>query len=282
MKKQTKTNVKRDKSDVILEIFMIIFCAIMFIPIYYLFVTTFKTPADATLHPLGLPKEFVFDNYVKAWKLMNYPNVLKNNIIITLVSVFGIIIISSMAAYTIARRPNKLNKIIYFTLLSGLMIPFSLSIIPLYQIISSMGLMNRLLGVIIIDIFVGLPFATFLFKSFIVTIPYELEEAALIDGCSVFKTYWKITLPLMKPVVATVAILQTLSIWNDFLTPLLFLQSREKGVILQEVYRNVGQFSVDWTGFFPMMVLGILPILIFYIIMQKHIIKGITAGSVKG
>ena len=128
----------------------------------------------------------------------------------------------------------------------------------------------------------NLPFSIFLFRGFIVSLPVELEESAAIDGCTVIKTFWRIIFPLLKPVIATVAILDSLTIWNDFLTPLLFLQSREKGVILQEIYRNVGQFATDWTAFFPMLVLGVLPLMLFYIVMQKHIIKGMISGSVKG
>ena len=121
-----------------------------------------------------------------------------------------------------------------------------------------------------------------LMKSYVSTIPLELEQAAKIDGAGVFRTFATITFPLLKPTIATVAILNTLTIWNDFMGPLYFLQSREKDVILQEVYRNIGQFSTDWTNLFPMMVLGILPLLVFYIFMQRYIIGGVMAGSVKG
>ena len=142
--------------------------------------------------------------------------------------------------------------------------------------------MNKLLSVIFVDIAINLPFAVFLFKSFVSTIPIELEEAARIDGAGVWRTFWTITFPLLKPTLATVAILNTLTIWNDFMGPLYFLQSREKDVILQEVYRNIGQFSTDWTSLFPMMVLGVLPLLVFYLAMQKFIIGGVMSGSVKG
>ena len=141
--------------------------------------------------------------------------------------------------------------------------------------------MNSLTGVILVDIAINIPFATFLIKSFVSTIPIELEEAAKIDGAGVSRTFWTITFPLMKPMIATVAILNTLTIWNDFIGPLYFLQSREKDVILQEVYRNIGQFSTDWSSLFPMMVLGVLPLVLFYLFMQRYIIGGVMSGSVK-
>lgn len=139
-----------------------------------------------------------------------------------------------------------------------------MSVLGLYKVVQSMHLMNTLWAVIFINIAVNIPFATFMFRSFVDTIPNELEEAANIDGASTYRIFWTIVFPLMTPIVATIAILNTLSIWNDFLGPLYFLQSRDKNVILQEVYRNVGQFSTDWTNMFPMMVLGVFPLLIFF------------------
>lgn len=273
---------KKKVKLVILEVILFVLAILMLIPIYYLVVTTFKTPEQATAYPMSLPASINIDSYVKAWKLMEYPRVFRNNLIITGTAVFGVVMLSSMAAYPIARRKHKLNKILFFIFLTGIMVPYQMAIIPIYKLMISLKLMNKLSGVILIDIFINVPFAIFLFRGFISTIPYELEEAAAIDGCSIFKVFWKITFPLLKPVIATVVILNALNIWNDFLTPLLFLQSREKDVILQEVYRNIGQFSIDWTSFFPMMVLGVAPLLIFYVFMQKYIIKGISSGAIKG
>lgn len=267
----------------ILEAVMIIIAIIVIIPIYYLLVTTFKTPAEAAFKPLGLPHHIIFDNYIKAWKGMSYPRVFANSLFITSLSVIILVVLSSAAAYTIARRENMLNKFLYLLFLAGIMVPFQMAVIPLYKLTNSLGMINRQWGVVILDSFcVNMPFSIFLFRGFIKTLPVELEEAAFIDGSSVLNTYLQIILPLLKPVVATVAILNSLGIWNDFFTPLLFLQSKERYVIWQAVYGNIGQFSTDWTSFFPMMMLGVAPLLIFYIFMQKFIIKGVIAGSLKG
>lgn len=152
----------------------------------------------------------------------------------------------------------------------------------MYSLVRGMGLMNTHWAVILIDIAVNVPFAIFLFYAFTSTIPVELEEAAQIDGAGTFRTFFVVVFPLLRPVAVTVAILTTLNVWNDFMGPLYFLQDRSKQVILQEVYRNVGQFSVDWTSMFPMMVLGILPLLAFYVVMQRYIIGGVVAGALKG
>ncbi len=252
-------------------------------PIYYLIVTTFKTSAEATAAPMALPASFSLSGYIEAFTKMQYPRAFLNTLIITVCSVAGIILTSSMCGYVLNRRSKKkLSKITFTLILSGMLFPYQMSILGLYRLIRGMGLMNHLAAVILIDIACNIPFAVFMFKSFVSTIPIELEEAARIDGAGTFRTFWRITFPLQKPIIATIAILNSLTIWNDFMGPLYFLQVREKDVLLQEIYRNVGQFSTDWTSLFQMLVLGILPLLVFYLFMQKYIIGGVMNGSVKG
>jgi len=271
------------KETAVTEILMLVLAVIFMIPVYYLIITTFKTPADAVSHPLGLPVNITFDNYIRAFKAMNYFHVLGNNLIITISSVAGIVMFSAMAAYSLIRRTNHFNRIVFLLFMVGMMVPYQMGILALYKQVAQLGLMNTFTGIILIEICYSLPFSIFLIKSFISsTVPFELEEAARVDGCGVWRTFWQIVFPLLTPVIATVAILNTLAVWNDFMTPLLFLQSRSKGVLLLEVFRNIGQFSTDWTNFFPMMLLAVAPLILFYIFMQKYIINGITSGSLKG
>lgn len=264
-------------------IFLGVVTLIMLLPVYYLIVTTFKTPAEAAASPLGLPVRITFENYKKAIDAMNYAVAFKNNLVIAAASVVCLIAMASMAAYVVARSKSKIFSLMNSVFMVGLIIPFQISIIPLYKIIAGAHLMNTHLGVILVDVFcVNLPLSIFLMRGFINTVPMELEEAAFIDGAGTFRCFWTIIFPLLKPIVATVAILDTLAIWNDFMTPLLFLQSSEKQVLLQQVYRNVGPFSTDWTSFFPMLVMATLPLVVFYLIMQRQIIEGVVAGAVKG
>lgn len=256
---------------------------IAILPIYYLVVTTFKTPEEAALSPLGLPKTLSFENYANALSAMNYGQAIKNNLIITVSAVIILIIFSSMAAYVIARSKKKIYKTMFSIFLIGLIIPFQVAIVPLYSIISGLNLMNTHLGVVIISVFcINMPLSIFLLRGFISTVPIELEEAAYMDGCGTFKTFWLIVFPLLKPIIATLVILNTLAIWNDFLTPLLFLQSPDKAVLLQEVYKNVGPFSTNWTSFFPMLVMSVLPLVVFYLFLQKQVMDGVVSGAVKG
>ncbi|WP_336644863.1 carbohydrate ABC transporter permease [Microbacterium sp. USHLN186] len=262
---------------------MTLLAVLMMIPIYYLLVTTFKTPAESAASPMGLPSKIDFSGYVNAWNVMEYPRAFANTAFITVVAVLGTIVFAAMAGYVLNRKAkSRLATITFLLFLSGLMFPYQMGIMGMYSLIRSMGLMDTHWAVILINIAVNTPFAIFLFYAFTGTIPKELEEAAEIDGAGVFRRFVTIIFPLLRPVVVTVAILTTLNVWNDFMGPLYFLQSREKQVILQEVYRNVGQFSTDWTAMFPMMVLGVLPLLLFYVIMQRYIIGGVIAGALKG
>ncbi len=265
------------------EAIMIVIAVIWFIPIYYLIVTTFKTPKEASAGPLSLPRVWVFQNYIDAFKNMEYPRSLFNTMEITVLAVGIIVLVTSLAGYALARTKTKWGNRLFLLFLAGLMVPFQMNIVSLFKIVKNVGLMNTVWAVILVDVAINVPQGTFLFKEFIESsVPKELEEAAEIDGCSVIKKFFVIILPLLKPVIATVVILVTLNVWNEFMTPLLFIQSRENDVILQEVSRNIGQFATDWTALFPMMMLGVAPLMIFYIFMQKYIISGVAAGAVKG
>lgn len=275
--------IKRKRGLVITEIIMILIAIVWFIPIYYLIVTTLKSPQEATANPLSLPSSFSIDNYVNAWINMQFPRAFTNTLIITASAVFLVVILGSMAGYALARTKTKSSTAIFLLFLAGLTVPFQMNIVSLYRIVKNLGLMNTLLAVILVDVAINTPQAIFLFKEFVEsTVPKELEEAASIDGCSIFRRFFSIVLPLLKPVISTVVILITLNVWNEFMTPLLFLQSRENDVILQEVTRNIGQFATDWTALFPMLMLGVAPLMIFYVFMQKYIIAGVAAGGVKG
>ena len=274
---------KSKRNLIITEIIMVIIAIIWFIPIYYLIVTTLKNPAEATNSPLALPKTLQFSNYVSAWVNMQFPRAFGNTLFITVVAVTFIVIFGSMAGYALARTKTKTGTRVFLFFLAGLIVPFQMNIVSLYKIVKGFNLMNTVFAVILVNVAINTPQAVFLFKEFVeATVPKELEEAAAIDGCPIIKRFFIVVLPILKPIISTVVIVVTLNVWNEFMTPLLFLQSRENDVILQEVSRNIGQFATDWTALFPMLMLGVAPLMIFYIFMQKYIIAGVAAGAVKG
>ncbi len=275
-----KENVKK---NVLWSLFCLVLVCIWMIPVYYMVISTFKTGAEVAASPLGLPSSFSFAGYVKAFHDMEFPRALKNTLFITITSVAINVAVSVLAAYPLARRDNRFNRAVYLFFLIGMMVPVQMGLSSLYKIMSSLHLVNTPFSVIFINASASTVSSIFLIKSFIASaIPVEIEESARIDGCGTYSLLFTIVVPLLKPVLATVSIIVMLGVWNDYLNPSLFLQSRDKGVILQEVYRNVGQFSTDWASLFPMLVLGILPLTIVYMFMQKFIIGGVTQGAVKG
>ena len=274
---------KKKRANVYWSYLYAIIGVIIMTPIYYLLVTTFKSSEEATRSPMGLPDRFTLVNYANALAKTNYGQALKNNAIIVVFAVLFLIIFSSMAAYSIVKGRKWYHKLMFSVFMVGLIVPFQITIFPLFKIMAPLKLVDNLLGVIILDVFcINMALSIFLFKGFINTIPSELEEAAAIDGCSVFMTFWRIIFPLFKPVIATVGILDALAVWNDFMTPLMFLPSPRNYVLLQEVSKNVGQFQTDWASLFPMLVLAVLPMVVIYIALQKYIIEGVVAGAVKG
>ena len=263
----------------------ILITTVLMIPVYYLVISTFKTQEDAMRFPLALPARWEFGAYARAWVNMDYPVAFRNSFLITSLSLAGGLFVSSMAAFTFARRrkQNRLYAVLFYVFLAGMMVPMQMSIMAQYRLIQSLGLMSNIFSVVLLNIAGGLPMAILFIRNFIISsIPEQIEEAAYIDGCGVFRIFFSITMPLLRPVIATLAVMNSIGLWNDFLTPLMFLQRRSSRTIMLAVNSNVGRFSVNWADMFPMLLLGVLPLVLFYLVMQKHIIKGITMGSVKG
>ena len=263
------------------EVIMLIVCAIFVIPIYYLVVSTFKSQKEIMDSPLSLPSAFTLDNYRKALATMDFWRNFGNSLLITVCSVVLIIIFGSMAAYAVSRRKNKVTKFVSWYFIIGFMVPLQTTMLPLFLIMRNLHLINTYQGMIFLHTN-QCAFAYFMYQSFMNTVPMELEEAAKIDGAGMFRAFWVVVFPLLKPVTATLVIFNTMWIWNDFLLTYLFLSSTKKATLIMQVYNGVGQFSNDWSIMMPALVLALLPMVIFYLVMQKHIIGGLTVGSVKG
>lgn len=257
-------------------------CIVFFIPFYYLLVNTFKPARDATMSPLSIPiKNFTLDLYRQALDTINFWGSFRNSLVITGVSVVIIVVIGSMAAYAIVRRRNKLTKVLFIYFLLGFMVPAQTTLIPLFNLMSFFHLQNSVIGMIVLYSS-WCNFALFMYQGFLGGVPIDLEEAALIDGANLWQLYWKIVFPLLKPVTTTIIIFDVMWIWNDFMMPYLFISSSDNFTLIMEVYKGVGQFANNWTVMLCTMVIVLIPIVIFYLLMQKHIIGGITSGAVKG
>ena len=265
----------------VITIVLVVLAFFFLMPVYFTIINSFKPLREIVTSYTDFPESFYLGNYIKAWIKTEYPRVFLNSLIITVVSLAGIILTSSMAGYILVRTPGRISWSIFIIIVSSMIIPFHAIMIPLIRVVRMLGLSNSLPGIIFVYWGLGCNFAIFLYHGFVKTIPRELEESAVIDGCTPFQTFFRIVLPLLVPVTSTILVLDALWIWNDFLLPLLMLQRKAVKTIPLSQYVFFGQYYSEWGLALAGLILAIFPVIVFYILMQKYIIKGITAGAVK-
>ena len=281
MNKETKKGKRRWKIWA-LALLMIGIGVLFFVPIYAMIIISLKTTRELIYSPLTFPKSVYIQNFKDAWKLLNLGTVYKNSLVVATVSVVIRILLAAMASFTLAKRVNRFNRFLYVLFLSGLMIPIYTVLVPLLRLIKNLGLMNSHLGLIVVYIAMGMPFAVFMLTGFVKAIPNELLEAAVLDGCSVYRTFWTIVFPLLKSAITTLFILDFLSVWNDFLLPMLTLSDNSLKTVTVAMYNFYGEFGSRWEMTFAGYTLAIIPIVIVYLLLQKNIVEGIMIGAVKG
>ncbi len=251
-----------------------------FFPFFLVFVNSVKLKYDILANPLALPVQITWDNFEQAFAKMNYFRALTNSLIITVLSVSLLIIFSSMLAYYLARTKNNLSKYIFLILVASMIVPFQALMIPFMARFAPLVSYNNRGALIFFYIGFGTALSTFLYHGFISTIPTEIDEAASIDGASDMVAFWKIIFPMMRPITATVAIINALWIWNDFLLPRLVLTEQTQTLPLS-TYLFYGQYTVEYGQVMAGLALAVIPIVIFYLILQKQFISGISQGAVK-
>lgn len=274
-------NPRYTKVTFLLEIIGIVLGVIFLIPFYFVIINSVKGFADILIDAAAWPQEFLFSNYLKVWDIINFPRAFWNSLIITVISNIGLVVISSMAAWKMVRTPGKFSKILFALFVSAMVIPFQTVMIPLMKLGGTLNLTNSIPGLIVMYFGFGVPLSLFLYHGFIKTVPIEIEESARIDGCSQFGVFWRIVFPLLKPITVTVVILNTLWIWNDYLLPLLVLQDAELRTIPLATSSFFAQYTKQWDMGLAALVMGITPVVIFFLFLQRHIIKGIAQGSIK-
>lgn len=282
-------NEKAARNKKIRHAVMIIVLVIAFIlfvfPFLMVIINVFKTKADITADPLALIGKhgFTLENFPEAMKKMNFATVFGNSIFVTTFATIGTILLSSMTAYLIVRNNWKANKILFVLMIASMVIPFQVLMIPLVSLYGGIfGILNSRVTLIFMHIGFSLSMATFMFHGAIHTnVPISLEEAATIDGCNKWQIFWKIVFPLLKPTIATVAIIDAMAFWNDYLLPSLVLGRKELFTIPIATKVFYGTYSTDTGLIMASLLLAMLPILILYLFMQKFIVEGITAGAVK-
>jgi len=274
---------KLNSRKLLLGMILVLFAALFLIPFYFVLVNSFKPFSEIVVSTAKLPKSLYLDNYIRAWDIMNFPTAFMNSLIVTVCGVLGLILVSSLAAYRIVRYPTRFNKSVFVLFIAAMIIPIQSIMIPLMTVAGKLEMTNSTWGLIAAYFGFGAPFTLFFFHGFIKSVPREIEEAAIVDGCSIYGLFFKVVFPLLVPVTVTVSILNVLSIWNDFLLPFLFVNSRPSlRTIPLSTYMFFGEYTRQWDLAMAALMLGIAPILLFFFMMQKYIVEGITAGSIKG
>jgi raffinose/stachyose/melibiose transport system permease protein len=250
------------------------------LPFFLVLVNAFKPKPEILANPLALPAEISWDNFQQAFDKMNFFVSLTNSLIITISSVGLLILVSSMLAYYLSRSYAKSSKVIFSVLVASMIVPFQALMIPFMAIFAPMVSFNRHIALIFFYIGFGVALSTFLYHGFISNIPRELDEAASIDGAGDFTIFWRIIFPMLRPVTATVAIINALWIWNDFLLPRLVLNEETQTLPLS-TYLFYGQYSTEYGQAMAGLLLAVIPIIAFYLALQRQFISGISSGAVK-
>ena len=259
---------------------MLLFALIQIFPFLWLVNFSLKGTAQIfTESSLSLPNPVIWNNYQEAWFKGNVAKYFMNSVLVSAVSVGGILLIAGMMAYAITRLTWKWKKGTFNLLMLGMMIPIHATLIPLFIVLKKMHLLSTHMGIILPYIATGLPLAVFIYSNFIRSIPFEMESAAAIDGCSVTKMYFKIILPILKPATATIAIFSFMSIWNEYIMASTFLQNQSLNTLPVGLMAFKGQYLTDWGPLGAAIVIASIPILLFYFIFSEQVEKSFAAGA---
>ncbi|SCB29789.1 carbohydrate ABC transporter permease [Rhizobium hainanense] len=259
-------------------------CGLIFVlPFLFIFITAAKTKQEAASLTFTLPHEWqLVQNFIEVIQTRNYMLLLAyfNSTIITVAAVSLLVLLGAMVGYILQRRPSGWNRIIYGCVLAGLMIPPA--VVPTIWVLQSIGLFKSISGMILIQVAYGLAFTVLMFRSFIATIPRDLDEAAIIDGAKPLQIFFRVVLPLLQPVTVTIIVVQSIAIFNDFTNPLYYLPGRENVTVQLTLYNFQGQFQTQYNLLFMNILLVTIPPLIVFVFFNRQIVAGMTAGAVKG
>ncbi|MDT0541822.1 MULTISPECIES: carbohydrate ABC transporter permease [Streptomyces] len=259
---------------------------LMLVPLYVLVVNAFKSQQQILTDPFGLPDGGGSLQYLgRALDSERFDMVRGYAVTLLFVACVNVLslVLAGPAAYVIARSPRRRYRALMLFFLSGTFIPGQVLVIPVVYVLKTLGLMGTVRGFVLFETVLTLPFSVFLYAGYIATIPRELDQAAAVDGAGRIRTFWRIVFPLMRPVVATMVILNTFSVWNDFVNPQIILgPGSGLYTVTTGVYAAVSQYQTDYTVVFPTLLLAIAPLLVFFVFMQRHIISGLTAGATRG
>jgi raffinose/stachyose/melibiose transport system permease protein len=276
--------MSRTARRTVLEISALVVALVIFVvPFLFMFLTAAKSEEQASDLSFAWPTSWpVLDNLREVFSARDFMLVtaFKNSIILTVVSVAILVLLCAMVGFVLQRRPGKLANFVNLLVLAGLIIPPA--VVPTIWVLQSLGVYKTLPGLILVEVAFGMSFCVLLFRAFVAAIPRELDEAAIVDGCSGFALFWRVIFPLLRPVTITVILVQSVAIFNDFVNPLYFLPGDENATVQLTLYNFLSQFSTQYNLLFTDIILVTIPPLIMFIFFNRKIVAGMTAGAVKG
>lgn len=267
-------------ATIFIYLVLIAVCIVVLYPLIWMIYSSLKLQWEIFVNPFSLPSKPTLYNYVRSWTQGDFGLYFMNSIIVTVPSVAGVVFFSSLAGYAFARFRFKGDKVVFLFFLAGIMIPVQSIIIPSFQIVKRLGLLNTYFALIFTYFSWG-QVGIFILRAFFAGIPKEISDAAKIDGCSEFRIYWRIALPLAKPAIATVAIFYFVWIWNNFLYPLLYVTEADMNTIPLGLMLFRGKFTVNWGYQCAALSIATIPAVVFYLIFQDKFVRGLTAGALK-
>ncbi|MFI7491503.1 carbohydrate ABC transporter permease [Micromonospora echinaurantiaca] len=269
------------------HIALLVWAVLVVAPLLWTILASFKSNTEIFLgSPFALPDVFNFDSYARAWSEANVGRYFLNSVLVVSLSTAGTMLFGSMAAYVLARYPFPGNRAIYYLFVSGLAFPVFLALVPLFLVVNNLGLLNTYTGLILVYIAYSLPFTVFFLAAFFKTLPQSVAEAAMIDGASHTRLFFRIMMPMARPGLVSIAIFNIIGQWNQYLLPVALMQGEgadQKWVLTQGIasISTSAGYEADWAALFAALTLSILPMIIVYAIFQRQIQSGLTSGAVK-
>ena len=265
------------------SLLMAVIALVYLYPLILVVINSVKTFAEIMANVVAFPSRLHGENFANAFGLMRYPNLFLNTLVVTVMGTAGVVLLASLAGFKLSRTRTRVSWFVFLLCVAPMMIPFHSFMIALVKVAKTLHLTNSIWGLGVIYWGLGVPLSLFMYHGFVKTVPTELDDCAAIDGCRPLRAFFQVIFPLLQPVTVSVIVINAMWMWNDFLLPLLILSGAKKSLTLQlAAYNFFGQYKIEWQNAMAGVLLTITPAIIFYVILQRHIIKGMVAGAVKG
>ncbi|MEC5188068.1 MULTISPECIES: carbohydrate ABC transporter permease [Geobacillus] len=274
-------NAKLTITTPIIYVILTIYAIVNVYPIIWMAINSFKSEQEFAVNQFGIPKKFVLENFMNAWEIANFGVLFKNSIFVSLAATFFTVLIGALASYFLARFEFKFSNVVYGFFAFGLLIPIHSTLVPIFILMKNLDLLNKPYTLLFPYIAFHLPITIFVLTSFMKAFPKSIEESAVIDGAGLFRRFWSIVLPMSRPALATVIILNFIYNWNEFAFALVLINDQNLQTLPLGLANFAGQFTTNYGAQMAGLTMSIIPIIVFYLLFEKNIVKGMTAGAVK-